>query len=459
MISRPHLAPESVQARCTKTTRLSFGFGRRAYILTACGLVLVGPAFLNPRLLWGMVAWNAFVLLVWGIDLFLLPRPRSLQVIREFGGVLIMGHELPMTVTVEGRSRVPLKMTVTADLPESFAEWPLEQSIAFRPRMENRASFVVTPRRRGDTEAGSVFLRYQTALGLAERWAKAVLPQTVRVFPGEGNRGEQSLNLMRSRRVEIVKRLSRRKGLGREFENLREYREGDSLRDICWTATARRNRLTVREYRVERSQPIWIVIDCGRLMQTLTGKQTKLDFAASAALNLAQVAMFGGDRVGLLAYGRERPRMVGLGRGDDHLHNIMNQLAMVKAEEGEADHYHAAGTLLARQSRRSLIVWITDLPDSAVTPEVIEGTSALLGRHVMVFCAIADRELNTTASANPQTEDGLFLSAAAIDIVNRRERMIGSLRGRGAHTLEVTTQQLSNAIVREYLSIKERELI
>lgn len=459
MSTGAHLAPEPAEARGTGSARFSFAFGRRAYLLAACGLVLVGPAFLNPRVLWGIVAWNLVVLVAWAIDLLLLPRPRALKVVRRFSGVLLMDEPVEMELSIEGTSRVPLRMSVTADLPESLAAQPIERRITFKPLNENRVVFPVVPRMRGDTEPGSVFLRYQSALGLAERWAKATLSQAVRIYPGEGNRSEQSLNLMRSRRVEVVKRLSRRKGLGREFENLREYREGDSLRDICWTATARRNRLTVREYRIERSQPIWIVIDCGRLMQTMVGKHSKLDFAASAALNLAQVAMFGGDRVGLLAYGRGRPRMVGLGRGDDHLHTIMDQLAMMKSEPGEADHYHAAGTLLSRQSRRSLIVWITDLPDSAVTPEVIDGSSALLARHLMVFCAVADRDLNATAAADPKNEEDLFLSAAAIDIVNRRERMIGHLRGRGAYTLEVTSQQLSSAIVREYLSIKERELL
>lgn len=459
MNTRPHLVPEPVAAQCVPSTRLSVAFGRRTYILAACGLILIGPAFLNPRVLWGILAWNVIVLLAWCLDLLLLPRPKRLTVRRQFSGILILEHPLEMKFIVEGSSRVPLIMNVTADLPETLAETPFEKSLAFRPEAENIVSISVNPRMRGDTEPGPVYLRYQSVLGLAERWAKAALPQTVRVFPGEGNRSEQSLNLMRSRRIEVVKRLSRRKGFGREFENLREYREGDALRDICWTATARRNRLTVREYRIERSQPIWIVIDCGRLMQTMVEHHTKLDFATSAALNLAQVAMFGGDRVGLLAYGRGRPRIVDLGRGDDHLHTIMNQLAVVKSEPGEADHYHAAGNLLARQSRRSLIVWITDLPDSAVTPEVIDGTSALLGRHLMVFCAIADRDLNATAASRPKTEEELFLSAAAIDIVNRRERMIGRLRGRGAYTLEVTSEQLSNAIVREYLSIKERELL
>ena len=459
MITRTHLAPDVVEGRCTRSARFSVAFGRRSYLLAACGLVLIGPAFLNPRILWGMLAWNTIVLLVWGVDLFFLPRPNLLTVRREFSGILSMEHRVAMKLSVMGKSRIPLRMTVTADLPGSFANAPIEKQFVFHSKAENALSIDLKPKTRGDTEPGNIYLRYQSALGLAERWAKAVLPQTVRIFPGEGTRGEQSLNLMRSRRLEVVKRLSRRKGFGREFENLREYREGDSLRDICWTATARRSRLTVREYRIERSQPIWLVIDCGRLMQTMVGEHTKLDFAVSAALNLAQVAMFGGDRVRLLAYGRGRPHMIGLGRGDEHLHNIMNQLAMVRSETGEADHYQAAGALLARQSRRSLIVWITDLPDSAVTPEVVEGTSALLARHLMVFCAIADRQLNATAAANPKTDEELFLSAAAIDIVNRRERMVGSLRGRGAYTLEVTSERLSNAIVREYLAIKERELI
>jgi uncharacterized protein (DUF58 family) len=115
--------------------------------------------------------------------------------------------------------------------------------------------------------------------------------------------------------------------------------------------------------------------------------------------------------------------------------------------------------LLARQSRRSLIVWITDLPDSAMTPEVIEGASVLLGRHLVVFAAIADRELNAVAARKADNMDEMFENAAAMDVLYRRERLIAALRGRGAHTLEVGTEKLASAVVREYLSIKERELL
>ena len=459
----PHVVPPPIEARFTPTKRLSGAFGRRTFLLCALGLVMLGPAFVHPRLLWAMFAWDAAVLLTWLIDFLLLPRAPWLHVKREWSGPLMLGTPVDMKLTfaVETtlKNNVALHLIATVDMPGALAMEPVERALDLHKNVDSAITIPVTPRERGDAHMDQLYVRYQSPLRLAERWAKAPMAQTVRVFPGAGDRGEQTLNLLRTRRIEIVKRLSRRKGLGREFETLRDYREGDSLRDVCWTATARRARVIVKEYRIERSQPVWMVIDCGRLMRIRVGERTKLDFAVGAALNLAEAAMFGGDRVGLMAYGHGRPRMVGLGRGEEHLRNIMNQLALVKGEPGEADHSFAAATLMARQSRRSLVVWITDLPDTALTPEVIEGASVLVGRHLVVFAAIADKDLNAVAARQAATPDEMFENAAAMDVLFRRERLIAALRGRGAHTLEVGTEKLASAVVHEYLSIKERELL
>jgi uncharacterized protein (DUF58 family) len=455
----PHVVPAPVEARFAPSRRLSSAFGRRTFILCALGLVLLGPAFVHPRLLWAMLAWNAVVLFAWLLDLVMLPRAAWLHVKREWTGPLMLGTATDLKLTFSVETKVPLRLIVTLDLPSELGSEPVERTLDLHRRVDATLIIPITPRERGDAQLDQLYVRYQSPLGLAERWAKAPMAQTVRVFPGTADRAEQSLNLLRTRRIEIVKRLSRRKGLGREFETLREYREGDSWRDVCWTATARRARLIVKEYRIERSQPVWIIIDCGRLMRIRVGERTKLDYAVGAALNLAEAAMFGGDRVGLMAYGHGRPRMVGLGRGEEHLRNIMNQLALIKGQPGEADHAFAAATLMGRQSRRSLVVWITDLPDTAITPEVIEGASILLGRHLVVFAAIADRELNAVAARKANNPDEMFENAAAMDVLHRRERLIAALRGRGAHTLEVGTEVLASAVVREYLTIKERELL
>jgi len=73
---------------------------------------------------------------------------------------------------------------------------------------------------------------------------------------------------------------------------------------FCWTASARRGKLVTRLYEIERSQSIWILLDSGRLMRTRVAGLSKLDYAVNAALTLAQVALYSGDRVGLVAYGR-----------------------------------------------------------------------------------------------------------------------------------------------------------
>ncbi len=158
-------------------------------------------------------------------------------------------------------------------------------------------------------------------LGLAERWGVAPIAQVVRVMPDLVRARNYALYLIRSRQVDMEKRRKRQRGIGREFEALREYRQGDEMRTVYWPATARRHELITRTFQVERSQAVWIVLDSGRLLQTQVYDPareifvSKLDYAVDAALALAQVAVQSGDRVGLVAYGRELQESVGLGRG------------------------------------------------------------------------------------------------------------------------------------------------
>src|SRR4029077_16995143 len=216
----------------------------------------------------------------------------------------------------------------------------------------------------------------------------------VRVLPDLEQARQQALYLIRSRQVEMERRRKRQRGQGREFESLRDYRQGDELRDICWTATARRHQLTTRVFEMERSQAVWIVLDAGRLLraegESEEGKLrlAKLDYAVNAALSLAQVATQCGDRVGLLAYGRSIQQNVAAARGPSHLRAIVDCLAQVHGEASEGDHSRAAGVLPTKHSRRSLVVWITDFAETPTTPEVIEHAMQMTQRHLVVFCAI-----------------------------------------------------------------------
>jgi uncharacterized protein (DUF58 family) len=253
--------------------------------------------------------------------------------------------------------------------------------------------------------------------------------------------------------------------MGREFDSLREYREGDELRDISWTATARRRHLITRVFQMERSQNVWLVLDAGRLLRAQVREEgdaprfSKLDYAVNAALSLAQVALYCGDRVGLLAYGRKVQQNLYAGRGAHHVRAIVESLAQVRAEAFESDHGRAVRALLNAQKRRSLVVWITDFAETATIPEVIEYAMQLTPRHLVVFAAMGQPDLKALAETIPAVTADLYRHGAALEISQRRDILLRGLRQRGVLALELMPGMLASALVTQYLDIKERSLI
>ena len=227
----------------------------------------------------------------------------------------------------------------------------------------------------------------------------------VRVYPDLHAARHQAMYLVRSRQIAIEKRRARAAVIGREFESLREFRDGDELRDVCWTATARRGRLVTKVYQPERSQAVWLVVDGGRLLRARIGQRMKLDAMVDAALAISEVAMTAGDRVALITYGGALRQQLPPGRGPRHLRALIEALATHKAESSEADHGAAAAAVLAAQKQRALVIWLTDLADTAGVPDVIDGAVQLSPRHVVVFAVMREPELVALAAASP-ADDG-----------------------------------------------------
>jgi len=294
-------------------------------------------------------------------------------------------------------------------------------------------------------------------LRLAQRWATAELKQELTVYPNLHEAKRQAVYLIRSRQINMEKRFSRVRGAGKSFESLREYRNGDDFADICWTATARRGKLVTRLYELEKSQTVWLVLDTGRLMRTRVGAVSKLDHAVNASLALSQVALLTGDRVGLLAYGRGVQLKVPARRGSSQLRQFVETLAHVREEESEADHLRAASQLMRDQKRRSLVVWITELAETAMTPEVIDAASKLLPRHVVLIAVIGQPDLRLLALNRPDTVPDMYQISAAQEVIHRRELLLARLRERGALAVEVESGELAATLVNSYLQVKQQD--
>lgn len=462
MIS-PSLHPEPVRAIFEPQRKWAFALTPRSLGLLAVGFLLLIPGFYVNRLSYAMFAWDAIVLFAALLDGLRLPKPAQITAERSWSNAPCLDSKTEIEIALENQSRVLLDCRLTDDLPASLAAEPTTSRLQAFPRVPAKLRYRVQPQERGDCETGALYLRYRSPLGLAEKWAKASLTQTVRIYPALRTSEEQQIFLARSRQIELQLRQARQRGLGRDFESLREYREGDDLRDICWTATARRGSLITRQYQTERSQPVWIVIDCGRLMRGSVHENdsahTKLDYACATAVALAQLALYSGDRVGLLAYGQSIQQRLLPGRGAAHLRQLIELLAQLRAEPSEADHLRATAVLNRFQPRRSLILWLTDLAETAMRPEVIDGAMQLLHRHVLLFVAMAQPEVERIAHSRPANIEGMFRAAAAQELATRREILLAQLAEQGALTLDLAPEALTSAVLNQYLKVKERAMV
>jgi uncharacterized protein (DUF58 family) len=435
------------------------------------GFLWLIPGFWDGRLAYAMPAWDALVLLAALLDGLRLPRPAQLIAGRSWSNAPALDSETEIELTVENQGKTIVDCRLVDDLPPALLAQPATHRLTAFPRVKASLRYRMKPHERGDWETGCLYVRYRSPLGLAERWTRAPITQTVRVYPALRTGEEQEIFLARSRQIDLQLRRANQRGLGRDFESLREYREGDDLRDICWTATARRGSPVTRQYQTERSQPVWIVLDCGRLMRARVAlpqspnnpggapSPSKLDHACTTAVALAQLALFSGDRVGLLAYGQGIQQRLLPGRGAAHLRQLIEALAQVHAEAGEADHLRATATLNRLQPRRSLIFWVTDLAETAMRPEVIDGAMQLLHRHVLLFVAMAQPEVEFIAEARPKNVEQMFRAAAAQEMAARRELLLARLHEQGALTLDLNPEALTASVLNQYLMVKERAML
>ena len=459
------LIPLDATARAQAIGRLPVGFGPRFYIAFLLGLAWLVPAWWYPQAIYAMFCWDFFILAAWIWDLLRLPAAAKFEVQRIWRTRPTLAVPNIVTIEIKNSGRIWIHARIVDETSLQLREAPPTMDLRVRGQDHAQVQYPILPAERGDVRLGRVFIRYQSALRIAERWASADTNQIVTVLPNIEEAKRHTLYLIRSRQVELEKRRRRQRGQGREFNSLREYREGDEIRDISWTATARRNHLVTRIFQIERSQAVWIVLDAGRLLRAKVRtpgrvpQLSKLDYAVNAALSLAQVAMHCGDRVGLLAYGQRIQQNLNAARGPHHMRAIVESLAQVHGEVGEANHARAVHSLLTNQKRRSLIVWITDFAETATTPEVLEYAMHTTSRHLVVFAAMGQPDLTELAGTIPESKEQMYRHIAALEITHRRDVLLRGLRQRGVLALELMPYVLASSLVNQYMDIKERSLI
>ena len=317
---------------------------------------------------------------------------------------------------------------------------------------ESTVSYRVRPRQRGDASFPLTECRICSALRFWQRRERCSNATAVKVYPDFAEISRYALLATENRLGTLGVRRRQRRGSGNEFHQLRDYRDGDSLRQIDWKATARYRRPIAREYQDERDQQVIFMLDCGRRMRHVDNGRMHMDEALNAALLLAWVSAVQGDSVGFLAFaGSDYWLPPFKGRGA--VNRLLNQLYGISASSDAADYMQAATSILTRVRRRALIILITNTRDED-HDDLDAAVRMLSHRHLVILADLHESVLDETIAA-PVTDLTAALRFHAVDeFLDSRHRQHELFRHHGALTLDVRPDRLPVTLVNQYLDVK-----
>lgn len=415
---------------------------------------MVTPGFGGITLLWG-----GALLVATFVDYLLLPSPASIEIERQVEPQLSLGTENAVQLSLRNGSLWHWRVTVHDEPPEGMSHDFEDASLLLKPGIRSTLTYHVVPKARGDFAFGDLWVRVMGRWGLVTRIRRIPAAQEVKVYPNLIETTKFTLMARRGRLQQVGIRAARLMGAGREFESLRDYQPDDEYRRIDWKATARRGKLISRQYEVERSQNVVLVLDVGRTMLAEIDGIAKMDYAVNAALLLAYVATLSDDKVGLLVFADTVQTWIPPRKGRSQVYNILDALYNARARRVEPDYRSALGYLAARWRKRSLMVVFTDLWDPDSSRRTIVELAALQPRHLVACVTLMDTKILRTVNAPLEEPSDVYRQAVSIQVLDDRARATAELQRRGVLVVDSPAEKLSAALVNRYLEVKEKMLL
>ncbi|HEU0016574.1 MAG TPA: DUF58 domain-containing protein [Longimicrobium sp.] len=421
-----------------------------ALLAAASPLFLLSPAV--------ALAVDALLVLALVADGLSVPAPERLRVERRAPPRVSLGAAAQVLLLLDNRAARLVRVRVTDDLPAVLRREGDDVMDVWLPAgRETRVPYTVSTVRRGDGVYGDVHLRIAGPLGLAWRQRRVPRSEPVRVVPGVLEVKRYRLLGLRNRLREAGFRNVRQRGEGGSFESLREYARGDDPRTVDWKASARRARLIVRQYELERRQNVVLCIDAGRLMTQKVGERERIDYALTAALLLADVAGVHDDAVGLLVFSDRVEHYLPPARKS--LTRLAEALGQVHAKLVEPN-YPAAFTYLAQQvRRRSLLVLFTDVIDNLASAALVAQLGRAAERHLPLAVAIRNPDLEATAALPPDNEGAVYRRAAAEELLQARASALAAMQRSGVLVADTRPTDAVPNVVNRYLDVKRRGML
>jgi uncharacterized protein (DUF58 family) len=423
--------------------------------LLACGVVwlLLGvtSSLWDPARSWWAWAGLGWAVIA-GVDLMWMFFSRKIQIERRLPSRMALGVEQELEVTVRNPDVQSTRVRVLDGLPASLRSEDFPWSGRIPARGFIKVAARVKAVERGTAEIEPAFIEHHSPIGLWCRRYRAGKAQSTKVYPNYEPIVRFALLAMQHREAQMGLQKRNRTGMSREFHQLRDYQDGDSMNRIDWKATSRRLQLTAREYEEQRNQTIILMADCGRRLRSMDGDLTQFDHCLNAMLLLSFIALRQGDRVGIMGFGGT-DRWLPPQNGGAAMPVILNHLYDYTTGHTPGDFSEAAEQLLRRQQRRALVVFCTNLRSEDQT-HLLRPLQLIRRKHLVIVASLREREVLTRLHTPVESLADARSYGAAMQYSEERSLLLHNLRQAGILTIDAPAEALPIALGNLYLDIK-----
>lgn len=326
---------------------------------------------------------------------------------------------------------------------------------------------------RGNSLVTKAYLETPSPLGLWLGRKTLDIQTEVRIYP-DLSQERNVLAPLFFRRGALGIHQVRQIGKGREFEQLRAYAPGDGYEDIYWKGTAKRRFPVTKMFQIERTQEIYVAIDCSRRSARKLDKlndaneevagmvaKTQLERFIQAALVLALAAQQQSDKFGLIIFSDQVQRLIPAGSGNSHYEVIRDVLYTLQAGKVSPDYDELFIHIGNRLRQRALLIFLTDLGEPWLAESFVEGISLVSRKHLVLAHMLGQREVQPLFAKDDalSNDDDLYGKLAGQLMWNEVQETTKLLKQRGVHLTTSTQENLVADVVSEYLRIKKRQIL
>lgn len=430
------------------------------YLLSGLAFIGLLASFLPALIpLWKIILGLILVILLIDllISILLNSRNQPIEIKRDLPGSLPLGVSRHIGLRISNKSNKTQRLDVFDHFPEQIQSEGLPVKLSIPAGQHADIQYKIIAQQRGKLIFPKVQIKLQSLLKLWKLNTFLPVKDKTNVYPNFAAISHYALLATDNNLSQLGIIKKRRRGEGQDFHQLREYREGDALRQIDWKATSRIQKLISREYQDERDQEIIFMLDCGHRMLAKDDELSHFDHTLNALLLLSYVALRQGDAVGLGTFAGDQ-RWIAPRKGYHTVQNILNTVYDLQPSSESPDYSKAATDLLIRHKKRSLVIILTNLRDED-SDDLLPAIQLLRKRHLVLLANLQEASIDKTLEQPIDDLPSALKNAATQKFLQHRQTTFEKLISSGINTLDVSPNKLTVELINAYLGIKRSGIL